>query len=138
MPLSLSEVIEYERVWVESLNRGDVSAADRVFAADCVVHITGVSEPLHGVGALKQFVGGMLAAFADVQFTIEDQLVDGNRAAFRWQATGTHTGPLGEVPPTGRSFRIDGVIFDRLANGMVAERWEQWDQPGMLRQLGLM
>lgn len=138
MPLSLSEVIEYERVWVEGLNRGDVSAADRAFAKDCVVHITGAPELLRGVGAWKQFVGGMLAAFPDIQFTIEDQLVDGDRAAFRWQATGTHTGPLGEVPPTGRSVRIDGVIFDRIVNGVVAERWEQWDQPGMLQQLGLM
>jgi steroid delta-isomerase-like uncharacterized protein len=138
MSLPLIEVIEYERIWVAGLNRGDLSAADQAFAADCVVHITGVPEPLSGVGAWKQFVGGMLAAFPDLQFTVEDQLADADRAAFRWKATGTHTGPLGEATPTGRSVRIDGVIFDRLVNGVVAERWEQWDQPGMLRQLGLM
>jgi hypothetical protein len=30
-----------------------------------------------------------------------------------------------------------GLIFDRVLDGRVAERWEQWDQPAMLRQLGL-
>jgi predicted ester cyclase len=41
------------------------------------------------------------------------------------------------VPPTGKSVRIDGLILDRVADGKVVERWEQWDQMGMLRQLGL-
>ena len=31
------QVTDYERVWVEGLNRGDVSAADEAFAPDCVV-----------------------------------------------------------------------------------------------------
>jgi hypothetical protein len=30
----IDDVIEYERVWVEGLNQGDVSAADAVFAPD--------------------------------------------------------------------------------------------------------
>jgi predicted ester cyclase len=32
---------------------------------------------------------------------------------------------------------IVGLIFDRLVDGKVVERWEQWDQPNMLQQLGL-
>ena len=31
----------YEQTWVDGLNRGDVSVADKVFAADCVIHING-------------------------------------------------------------------------------------------------
>jgi hypothetical protein len=46
---------EYQRIWVEGLNRGDVSVADAAFAADCVVHITGVPAPLRGVGAWEQW-----------------------------------------------------------------------------------
>jgi hypothetical protein len=61
----------------------------------------------------------------------------GLRVAIRWIAEGTHTGPLGAVPPTGRRVRIDGLLFDRVADGRVVERWEQWDQPALLRQLGL-
>jgi steroid delta-isomerase-like uncharacterized protein len=138
MSLPLSEVVQHERIWLEGLHRGDVSAADRAFAVDCVVHVTGVAEPLRGVEAVKQHVAGFLVAFPDLHFTMEDQFVVGDRVAVRWHATGTHRGPLREVPPTGRSIAIDGLIIDRFADGVVVERWEQWDQPRMLQQLGLM
>lgn len=134
--MPVDAVMEYERVWIEGLNRGDVSAADAVFAPDCVVHITGVAAPIRGVAAWKELVSGLLRAFPDLHFTIEDQLVQDDRVAFRWRATGTHTGPLGEAPPTGKAIAIDGLIVDRAAGGRVQERWEQWDQSVMLQQLG--
>jgi predicted ester cyclase len=81
-------------------------------------------------------MAGLLRAFPDLHLTIEDQLVEGDRVAFRWSATGTHTGPLGAAPPTGKSVALDGLILDRLADGKVVERWEQWDQSLMLQQLG--
>ena len=131
--MAVESVVEYERVWVEGLNRGDVSAADAAFAPDCVVHITGVAEPLRGVGPWKELISGLLRAFPDLHLTIEDQLVQGDRVAFRWRASGTHTGPLGAAPATGRSVRLDGLILDRVADGRVQERWEQWDQSLMLQ-----
>ena len=39
------ELVEYERKWVEALNRGDASGADDAFAPDCVIHITGAPAP---------------------------------------------------------------------------------------------
>ena len=138
MSMPLADVIEHERVWVEGLNRGEVSGADRAFAKDCIIHITGQAEPLRGVGAWKQFVLGLLTAFPDLRFTMEDQLQVADRVAFRWTATATHTGPLGDIPATGRAMQIEGLIIDQLANGVVVERWEQWDQPLMLQQLGLV
>lgn len=130
-------IADHERIWADGLNRGDLSVAPRAFAPDCLIHITGVPEPLRGIDAWTQFVAGLLAAFPDLHFTIEEQVGSGNRIAFRWHATGTHTGPLGAVPPTGRSVALDGLIVDHLVDGRVVERWEQWDQPGMVAQLGL-
>ena len=135
--MPVETIADHERIWAEGLNRGDLSVAPRAFAPDCVIHITGIPEPLRGIDAWTQFVAGLLAAFPDMHFTIEDQVGSGDRIAFRWHATGTHTGPLGAVPPTGRRVALDGLIIDHLLDGRVVERWEQWDQPGMLAQLGL-
>jgi steroid delta-isomerase-like uncharacterized protein len=135
--MAVESVMEHERIWVEGLNRGDVSVADAAFASDCVIHITGVAAPFRGVSPWKEFLAGLLTAFPDIHFTVEDQLVQGDRAAFRWRATGTHTGPLGAVPPTGKTVALDGLILDRIAGGKVQERWEQWDQSIMMQQLGL-
>ena len=134
--MPIESVVEHQRIWFEGLNRGDVAAADAVFAPDCVVHITGVAEPLRGLGPWKDLISGFLRAFPDLHFTVEDQLVRGDQVAFRWHATGTHTGPLGAAPPTGKSIAIDGLILDRVLDGKVRERWEQWDQSIMLQQLG--
>lgn len=135
--MPVQTIADHERIWAEGLNRGDPSVATRSFASDCVIHITGLPEPLRGIEAWTQFVGGLLAAFPDLHFTIEDQVGSGDRIAFRWHATGTHTGPLGGVQPTGRSVAVDGLIVDHLLDGRVVERWEQWDQPLMMAQLGL-
>jgi len=134
MPIEF--VIEHERIWIESLNRGNVSSAEDVFTSDCVVHMTGVAEPIRGIGPWKDLIGGLLRAFPDLHFSVEDQLIQGDRVAFRWRATGTHTGPLGAAPPTGKTVVLDGLIMDRMTDGKVRERWEQWDQPLMLQQLG--
>jgi steroid delta-isomerase-like uncharacterized protein len=131
------EITAYERTWVEGLNSGDVSTADSVFAPDCVIHINGSPEPNLTVEGFKQMVAGLLAAFPDLRFTVEDQIVAGDKVATRWIAEGTNSGAFGSVPPTGRRMRIGGLILDRVAAGQVVERWEQWDQMGMMQQLGL-
>ena len=135
--MPVKDLKEYQRIWVEGVNRGDLSAADRAFAKDCVVHITGQPGPLNGTTQWKGFVQGFLTAFPDLHFTMEDQIVAGDKVAHRWHCTGTHTGPLGPVPPTGKKISIDGLIIDRLVNGKVAERWEQYDGTLMMQQLGL-
>lgn len=135
--MSVSSPLDYERIWIEGLNRGDVSAADDAFHPDCVIHFTGLPEPVRGVAAWKELVSGFLRAFPDLRFTVEGQLMQGDSAAYRWRATGTHSGPLGPVPATGKQVAIDGLIIDRVVDGKVQERWEQFDQSLMLRQLGL-
>ena len=127
----------YEQAWVDGLNRGDVSVAEKVFAADCVIHINGSPDRNLSVAGFKQMVAGLLAAFPDLQFTIEDQIVAGDKVATRWVAEGTNSAPFGNVPATGRRVRVDGLILDRVADGKVVERWEQWDQASMMQQLGL-
>ena len=128
---------EYQKNWIDAVSRGDVAFADQVFAPDCIVHINGGPQPDLTVEAFKQFVSGILVAFPDLHFTLEDHVVSGDKAATRWVAEGTHTGPLGPVAPTGRRVRITGMILDRTKDGRVAERWELWDQAGVLQQLGL-
>ena len=132
------QVTTYEQDWVDGLNRGDVSAADIVFAPDCIIHIAGSPERNLALAGFKQMVVGLLAAFPDLRFTIEDQVIAGDKVATRWTAEGTHNGPLGDVKPTGKRVRIDGLILDCVVGDRVVERWEQWDQMGMMHQLGLV
>jgi steroid delta-isomerase-like uncharacterized protein len=129
---------EYQRIWVEGLNRGDATVAKDVFTSDAVVHINGSPDPNLSVDGFTQMVSGLLGAFPDFRVTVEDQIVTADRVATRWTAEGTNRGAFGPVPATGRRVRISGLIFDKVAAGKVVERWEQWDQMGMMQQLGLV
>jgi predicted ester cyclase len=133
-----AQFTKFERTWIDGLNRGDVSVADDIFAPHCVIHTAGSPEPNLSLSGFKQMVAGLLAAFPDIRLTIEDQVITADKVATRWTAEGTHTGPLGDVKPTGRRMRIDGLILDHVSGDRVVERWEQWDQAGMLQQLGLL
>lgn len=132
------ELIDYERIWIDGLNQGDVSPANEAFASNCVIHMAGAPKPNLSVAEFKELVSGLLTAFPDFKISIEDQAIAGDRVAFRWIATGTHSGPLGETPPTGKQVQFDGLILDHVVGEQVVERWEQWDQMGMLQQLGLV
>lgn len=126
-----------QETWIDGLNRGTVSEADRAFAEGCLIHINGSPDPNLSVAGFKQMMTGLLAAFPDLKISIEDQVVAGDKVATRWVAEGTNSGPFGPVPATGRRIRVDGHILDRVQDGRIVERWEQWDQAGMMQQLGL-
>jgi steroid delta-isomerase-like uncharacterized protein len=127
----------HEQRWIEGLNQGDLSVAQEVFHPDCVIHINGGPKKDLSLEEFKGMLTGFLTAFPDMHFTVEDQVMDGQKVSSRWHATATHTAPLGELPATGRSVEIDGIIIDHLEDGKVSERWEVWDQAAMMQQLGM-
>ncbi|HEX6848102.1 MAG TPA: ester cyclase [Chitinophagaceae bacterium] len=130
-------ITEYEQKWIDGLNSGNISVADEVFLPDCVIHINGNPQRDLSVENFKQMAAGLLVAFPDLQFTINDQFTTGEKVATRWTARGTNTGPFGEMQATGKAVEIEGHIIDHVVNGKVAKRWEIWDQMAMMQQLGL-
>ncbi len=56
----------------------------------------------------------------------------------RWTATGTHTGDLMGMSPTGRRIEISGITINRFSGGKIAEDWYQSDDLGMMQQLGVI
>jgi predicted ester cyclase len=131
-------ISEYEQKWIDGLNSGDISVADEVFLADCVIHINGNPQRDLSLNNFKQMLAGLLGAFPDLHFTINDQFTSGEKVSTRWTAKGTNTGLFGEMQATGRAVEIEGLIIDHVVNGRVAKRWELWDQMAMMQQLGLV
>ena len=131
-------ISEYLQKWIDSLNSGNVSVADEVFQPDCVIHINGNPQRDLSLDNFKQMVAGLLVAFPDLHFTINDQFTSGEKVSTRWTATGTNSGPFGEMQATGKKVEIEGLIIDYVVNGKVAKRWELWDQMAMMQQLGVV
>ena len=69
---------------------------------------------------------------------VVDQIAEGDKVVTRIVSTGTHTGAFQGIPATGKPIRVDGILIERYANGRIVERWDQFDQLGMLQQLGVI
>ena len=123
----------FEGVW----NQGKLDVADEILAADYVFHAP-VPREVRGPEGFKQFVSMYRTAFPDVQYTIEDQIAEGDKVVTRWTCTGTHTGELMGIPPTGVQVTVTGIVIGRIAGGKIVEDWGNWDALGMLQQLGVV
>jgi steroid delta-isomerase-like uncharacterized protein len=77
-----------------------------------------------------------LAAFPDTEYTVEQQVDEGDYVVTRWTARGTQSGELMGIPPTGKTVEVTGIAIDRFSDGKIAESWGNWDTMGLLQQLG--
>ena len=124
------------RAFEEVMARGNIMAIDELFAGDFAGHDT--AGGTFGREEFRAGVLAMLAAFSDRHVTIADQVIDGDKVATRWRATGVHSGHFNGIPATGRPVSLTGISIDRLAGGKIVESWEVTDDAGLLRQLGVL
>ena len=116
-------------------SQGSVPAED-LLTPDYVVHDPGTPGRTGGVEGENQVASMYRAVFADLRFSVEDVLAEGDRSVIRWTARGTHHGELLGIAPTGKAVAIPGISILRIAGGKIAEHWLNWDTLGLLQQLG--
>jgi predicted ester cyclase len=76
------------------------------------------------------------AAFPDRVDVIEEIIAEGDQVGLLFRLTGTHTGNLFGIPPTGRKVDVPEVALLRIGGGRVTEGWFMADEAGLLKQLG--
>ena len=114
---------------------GNIGVIDELVAADYVGRDP--SQPdMHGPEGVKGFVTTYLAAFPDGKITIDAQLAEGDLVATHWTGTGTQTGELMGIPPTGKQVTVPGITISQVKDGKVVEEWTNWGTLGLLQQLG--
>ncbi len=122
----------FEEVW----NKGRAAAIDEMMAPQCLVH--GLGPDQHGAAAFKLFHTAYRNAFPDITIQIDQAVAEGDMVAVCWSGTGTHRGDGLGFPATGKQARFTGMTMARIANGRFVEGWNNFDQLGMLQQLGVM
>ena len=90
------------------------------------------SAPAVGRGSITAVAQGFMTAFPDMQVLMDDVIIQGDRAVFRWTLVGTNTGPGG----TGRPVRISGYEEWRIgADDLIEESLGHFDGEDYQRQL---
>ncbi len=122
----------------DDFNRGDYAGVESILSAGFIEHENlgpGVSPNRAGV---IEWLKTMRQAFPDIHFEADEIGVDGNTAWVRSTTTGTHRGDFMGVPPTGKSFQVEGLDEVRFNQNQMTEHWGQIDAMGMMQQLGMM
>ncbi len=126
-----------QRFVEEAFNKGNVDVANEVYASTFIAHDPTIPEGQGSPEQVKQFVNTYLSAFPDGHTTVEDLISDGEKVAYRWTFRGTHQGELMGIPPTGKQVTVTGITINRVSRGKLEEQWNNFDQLGMLQQLGV-
>ena len=124
--------------FIEALNAHELECAMRWIAADFSGMDIGEAQPIRDHAEFSMVLEKYLVAFPDLNLEIEDILERGNRAAMRWRATGTHTGALIHIPPTGKRVTVGGTWVVTFKRGQIHSGDSRWDMAGLLRGLGLL
>ena len=118
----------------EEVMKGNLAIADELIAPDYAQHsVFGIPDGREG---FKQFFMAFAAAVPDAHFVIEDVIAEGDKVVTRLTVTGTQTGALQGIPPTGKKFSMKGIDIFRVVDDKIVEHWDAVDQLGMLQQLG--
>jgi steroid delta-isomerase-like uncharacterized protein len=121
----------FQAVW----NDGDLELFDTdVVSDDYLMHHQ--SNVDYSVEGLREAWADWHRAFPDLSNEIEELIATDNRVVIRYRFSGTHEGPVMDVPATGRRVETVGMVIFRIEDGQLVEEWAMDDIFGLLEQLG--
>jgi len=136
--MSVEENVTLMRRWFKEVwNEGKLQTVNDLLASDAV----GIGEvedgvPVRGPAEFIPFVERIRGAFPDINVAIDDIFGSEDKVVVRWSASMTHKGDHLGMVATHRPVRLTGITIARIANGQIAEGWDNWDQLAMLKQIG--
>lgn len=121
----------------ETINQGQIDTAAQYFWEDMTEQVPFPGQG-PGVEGLKDVLRGLRAAFPDMHWGVEEQIVQAEKVVTRFEWTGTHRGDFLGVPATGRPVRVWGMVIDRFEKGRIKDTRILMDTLGLMMQLGVI
>ena len=120
---------------VEVIQDGKRASFDELMDSEFINKSAPEGTPA-GPESLWDFFQNVLRpALSNFQVTIHDQIAEADKVTTRKTFTGTHTGPIFGIAPTGRQVTIDAIDIIRVRNGKYFEHWGQNSLPSVLAAL---
>jgi predicted ester cyclase len=102
--------IAIARQWHEEvINRRNPAVLETILADSVIHHAAGGYPEEMDASGVKTMMADFLGAFSDLSYSFDLWVADGDLVVERYTATGTHDGPLGALPATGKKATWTGV-----------------------------
>jgi steroid delta-isomerase-like uncharacterized protein len=123
---------------LDAFCRKDLDVAADHFAEDATLSNNVVSDVKRGRAAIRAHLERWHASFSDAAARDVELLEDGDTVVGIFFGEGTHTGPVGDHPATGKRYSIKYCEIYRFGpDGKIVANQAFYDQLSLLRQLGL-
>jgi len=123
---------------VDVINNHEYDKLDQFIAQDYKRHCQATPDvKIETLAEFIEMIKYWMQACPDGKQGVDLLIAEGDLVAFYGVFSGTHTGPMGDIPPTGKRMDSDTFGFHRIENGKIVETWVTWDNLAILNQLGL-
>ena len=119
-------------------NTHDLDKLATLYAADYEGKDIGLSQTFYGQSGAREMAAGYYRTFPDLSFTLTQTIIEDDCAALAWISCGTHRGKIMNIPPTGRSIKVNGLTTLQIRDGLIIRSSVLWDVAGLLRDIGLL
>jgi steroid delta-isomerase-like uncharacterized protein len=121
--------------WARAWSTQDTPLFLSLFAEDANYCDVALDKAFRGREAIKAFFEGTFVTFPDFKMEIVHCAETGEAAAGEWVMSGTFLGESFGLPPTGKSFRVQGCCYMRLLDGRIIEHRDYWNPATFDRQV---
>jgi serine phosphatase RsbU (regulator of sigma subunit)/predicted ester cyclase len=122
--VSVEENKALVRRFLEEQAKGNLDVIDEQLSPDFVDR-----SLLPGQGPtredFKRAVAEILDAFSIVDFTIEEQIAEGDTVVTKYSERSVIRGEFAGLPPTGTVENFEGIYVHRISDGKITEEWSQ-------------
>ncbi len=122
---------------VENWRQRDAAALAADHSPDCVV-VSPTGGVLEGRDEIERIYRIWFTAFPDLTLSQADVLIDGNRAAFVFNISGTHAGEFFGLHASGRHVDATCAFIYTLSEGSIVQERRVLDFTGVLVQVGVL
>lgn len=124
---------------LEALDNQEYDRLGEFFAEDFTRHCQATPDvEISSLDDMIKFVKIWYEAFPDMKAEYHKIVAEGDLVAIYGTFVGTQTGPMGDIPATGKTMDSETFGIFRVEGGKIAESWVTWDNMAIMRQLGLM
>jgi steroid delta-isomerase-like uncharacterized protein len=120
----------------EMLNERDVKPLKQFWTDATVERFP--DKTCRGAEEIAAYFEDAFAAIPDFHMDVVALVEQGDDVFVHWHLTGTHSGPIMGIEPTGQALAIDGIDHFVLRDGKVVSNFVVFDQMQYARQLGMM
>jgi len=119
-------------------NAHDIERMMTFYAHDYEGTDVSQAQPQQGTDGVRAMFERIVRGFPDVQFTLDQTVVQDSQIVLVWTARGTHQGHIMNIPPTGRTVAARGVSVLTIHDGKITKGLYIWDVAAIIRGIGLL